>query len=144
MKSEFSAGAVVFILDDSKAKYLLLKNDQTNYWDFPKGKVEGGETKEQTAAREIKEESGLDVELVDGFSDIIKYMYTSRDGEVISKEVVFFLAESLSGDVKLSPEHDQYQWLPFKEAYKKITYTNSRKVLERANQVLSHILDMAG
>ena len=141
MKKECSSGAVVFILSDGKPLYLLLKNDQTNYWDFPKGKIEEGETREQTAIREIKEESGLDVDLIDGFSDVIKYMYTSKEGVIISKEVTFFLAKSPTDTVILSPEHGEYQWLPFKDAYKRITYTNSRKVLERANQVLSHIID---
>ncbi|MBT3455466.1 NUDIX domain-containing protein [bacterium] len=141
MIKEFSSGAVVFIVSsNNKVLYLLLKNDQANYWDFPKGKVEANETKEQTAEREIHEESGLKVTLLDGFSDIIKYSFTNKAGQQVSKEVTFFLAQAFDDKVTISHEHGDYTWLPFKEAYQKITYTNSRKVLERANQVLLHII----
>ena len=142
MINEFSAGAVVFKIDaDGKVFYLLLKNDQSNYWDFPKGKMEEGETLEQTALREIKEETGLDTELVHGFSDAIRYNFSTREGKNIDKEVTFFLGLSHSSDVKISDEHGDFIWLSFVEAYQKITYPNSRRVLERANQVLAHLKD---
>ena len=142
MKKECSAGAVVFrVSEDKKVLYLLLKNDQSNYWDFPKGKVEATETIKQTALREIKEETGLDTEIVLGFSDVIKYNFTSRAGELVDKEVTFFLALANTDKVKISDEHGDYIWLSFVEAYEKVTYPNSRRVLERANQVLAHFAD---
>ena len=140
MKKESSAGGVVFFVSqkDKSVKYLLLRNDQI--WGFPKGKLEPEETLENAAIREIKEETDLDVELISGFSDTIKYTFTNSKGEPVSKEVTFFLARALQNKVTISEEHVDSRWLSFKDTYKKITYINSRKVLERANQVLEHII----
>ena len=74
MPTEKSCGAVVFKQQkDGSVKYLLL-HYEAGHWDFPKGKQEKNEKEEQTAAREIKEETGIeDIEFVDGFREMVKY-----------------------------------------------------------------------
>ncbi|MCI4464718.1 MAG: NUDIX domain-containing protein [Thermoproteus sp.] len=131
---EVSAGAVVFYDGGGEVEYLLLLYPG-GHWDFPKGNIEAGETPERTALREIKEETGLDVELVPGFKEEIEYFYY-RERRRIKKRVIYFLARARSKDVKLSWEHKGYVWLPFGQALARITFENSREVLAKAHRFL--------
>src|SRR3989338_2110609 len=110
MPKEKSCGAIVFRKQkDGTVKYLLL-HYEAGHWDFPKGNQEKNEKEEQTASREIKEETGIeDVEFIDGFRDIIKYFYKKAQ-ETVYKEVAFFLAQTRTEHVILSKEHIGYAW----------------------------------
>jgi len=131
---EVSAGAVVFYRGDA-LEYLLL-HYPAGHWDFPKGNVEPGETPEKAALREIKEETGLDVELLLGFREEVEYVYT-RERRRIRKKVIFFLAKAPTKEVRLSWEHKDYAWLPFSQALARLTYDSSRRVLAKAHRYLS-------
>lgn len=138
MPKEKSCGAIVFKRQKDGAKYLLL-HYEAGHWDFPKGHMEKNEKEEITAAREIKEETGIDdIEFVDGFRDVIKYFYKKGE-ETMHKEVVFFLAESATEEVKLSFEHIGYAWLGYEHAFKKLTFNNSKELLRKANHFLYKI-----
>ena len=135
MAQEKSCGAVVFKRQKDSAKYLILHYG-AGHWDFPKGKQEKNENEEQTAIREIREETGIeDIKLLDGFKETIKYFFKKGE-ETIYKEVVFFLAETHSQEVTLSSEHIGYAWLSYEHAYKKLTFNNSKELLEKANHFL--------
>lgn len=135
MTKEISCGAVVFRKQKDGVKYLLL-HYEAGHWDFPKGNQEKNEKEEQTAAREIREETGIeDIEFVNGFNETIKYFY-KKEEETVYKEVVFFLAQSATKDVKLSSEHIGYAWVSYEHAMKKLTFNNAKELLERANRFL--------
>ena len=136
MGKEKSCGSIVFKKQkDKSVKYLLL-HYEAGHWDFPKGNQEKNEKEEQTVAREIKEETGIeDIEFVEGFQEILKYFYRKGE-ETIYKEVIFFLAESATEEVKLSFEHIGYAWLSYENAYKRLTFNNSKELLRKANQFL--------
>lgn len=135
MLRERSAGAVVFRSKGGKREYLVLLYP-SGHWDFPKGNLERGEAPEQTAAREVREETGLTkIRFINGFKEKITYYY-KRGGSVVRKEVVYFLVEALSSDVKISWEHLGYKWLEYEEAVKRVTYETSRRVLEKAEDYL--------
>ena len=135
MLRERSAGAVVFRRRSGLREYLLL-HYPSGHWDFPKGNIEKGESPMKTAAREIKEETGLDeFRFISGFEEKITYYYRKGDS-VVRKEVVYFLVEALSSDVRISWEHTGYKWLEYEKALKTVTYETSRKVLERAEEFL--------
>ena len=92
MTQEKSCGSVIFKRQKDGIKYLLL-HYSAGHWDFPKGHQEKNEKEEQTAAREIKEETGIeDIEFVDNFLETIKYFYKKGE-ETVYKEVIFFLAQ---------------------------------------------------
>ena len=135
MPKEKSCGAIVFKKQKDGIKYLLL-HYEAGHWDFPKGNQEKKETEEQAAAREVKEETGIeDIGFVKGFRETIKYFY-KKGKETIYKEVVFFLAESATENVKISLEHIGYIWISYEDAYKKLTFNNSKELLRKANQFL--------
>ena len=135
MSKEKSCGAVVFKRNKDGIKYLLL-HYEAGHWDFPKGHQEKNEKEEQAAAREIKEETGIqDIEFVGNFRETIKYFYKKGE-ESVYKGVVFFLAESATEDVTLSNEHIGYAWLSYEDALKKLTFNYAKALLKKANQFL--------
>ncbi len=145
---EKSVGAVIFRQEDGKRKYLLL-HYPSGHWDFVKGHVEKDETEEETMRREILEEAGIaKVEMIRGFKDRSKFFYRAKqlekekrlkNGDAINvfKRVVYYLAEVEQGEIRISFEHIDFGWFDYEQAYKKITYKNSRDILERADKFLS-------
>jgi bis(5'-nucleosidyl)-tetraphosphatase len=132
---EKSAGAIIYRKEDSKAKYLTLLYG-AGHWDYVKGNVEPDEEEEETVLREAEEEAGLmDLKLIRGFKERLSYFYKSG-GKTISKEVVFYLGETQTKDVKLSFEHKAYKWLELDKALKQVTYKNSRDVLKKADKFI--------
>jgi len=135
MLREKSCGAVVFIAQEGTAKFLLL-NYAAGHWDFVKGNVETNETEKETVVRELKEETGItEAHFVEDFREAIAYFYR-RQGQTIHKEVVFFLMEAYNDKVRLSFEHVGFIWLTYHHALEKITFKNSKDVLQKANDFL--------
>ena len=136
MALEKSCGAVVFKRQkDNTAKYLVLHYG-AGHWDFPKGKQEKNENEEQTALREIREETRIDeIDLLDGFRESVRYFF-KRGEETVYKEVVFFLAETHTDEVTISSEHIGYAWLNYGHAHKKLTFNNSKELVTKANHFL--------
>jgi bis(5'-nucleosidyl)-tetraphosphatase len=136
MPSEKSCGALIFRDDGGKRLYLILHYTGGNH-DFPKGHVEQGESEEQTARREIEEETGItSLEFIPLFRERVSYSFY-RSGELVPKHVVFFLAKTGEKEVRLSCEHMGFEWLESEEAKKRVTYGNARKLLEKAEAHLS-------
>ncbi len=128
---ELCAGFV--IVNDNK--YLLL-HYKIGHWGFPKGHIEKGESPEQAAVRELVEETGIkDFIAMPGFVERIKYFFR-KEGSVIAKEVVFFLARTEEKNVVLSPEHVDFVWLSFDDALKKLTFESTKNVLKKAEGFL--------
>lgn len=136
MVEERSAGAVLFRENSGTLVYLLL-HYHAGHWDFPKGNVEKGEQELDTVRREVKEETSINnIEFVDGFRKKIEYNY-KRNGKLVHKQVVFYLAKTDVKDVKLSFEHKGYGWLNYEQALKRLTYKNAKITLEAANSFLN-------
>ena len=133
-QKERSAGAVIFS-KDTQRKYLLLHYSE-GHWDFPKGHIEKGESEEQTALREIKEETGITgITFIGGFKENLHYFYTFNKAPIF-KSVVFYLAQADKADVILSFEHIGFVWLPYKEALIRLTYKNAKEILKNAETFL--------
>jgi len=151
MPVEKSAGAVVFYRGEGgKIEYLVLQGHRgEKRWGFPKGMIEPGEKLEETALREIKEEAGLQNPiLIDGFKETIRYFMKvkfeyqlSRGlkmGETVLKFVTYFLAESKDKDVKLSFEHEGFEWLNYEDAMERLKPLKTMQpVLKKADEFLT-------
>ncbi len=136
MLNEKSCGAVVYA-KNPEVNYLILQYE-AGHWDFVKGNVEEGETEQQTVTRELSEETGItDAQFLDGFKENITYFY-KRQGSTVYKEVVFFLMETKTKQVKLSFEHIGFQWLTYERTMEKLTFKNARDVLKRAHEYLKN------
>ncbi len=134
MSYEKSCGAVVYKTSNKGIKYLLLKSiGLDSYWGFPKGHMEYSETEEETALREIFEECGLKVNLIDGFRATDKYNIDN----FIEKEVVLFLGEADNSLIKIQVEEiEDYRWCNYEEAKSLLTYESGRRILSETNQFL--------
>lgn len=133
---EKSCGLVVFRKAQPENLYLLL-HYPSGHWDFAKGHVEAGETEEQTAIRELAEETGITkVNLIPGFRHAISYRYL-RQGRQSNKQVVFFLAETAQDAIEISHEHQDHIWLPYSEALAKLTFDNAKQLLIKSHTLLS-------
>ncbi len=131
MAIETSAGAVVFYRAEP-IEYLLLLS---NFWGFPKGHIELGEDERTAALREIHEEAGLRVTLLDGFRYVEKYAY-QRNGNLNPKIAIYFLGESDTRASRLSHEHSDMAWLSFDAALARLQFDGLRDTLRAANEFL--------
>ncbi len=106
-------------------------------WCLAKGTPESGETLEQTALREVQEETGLEVE-IDAPLGTIQYWFSRREPNTrFHKTVHYYLMAPVGGGIDLhDPEFDVVQWFPSEEALEALTYANEAEVLRRALEVL--------
>ncbi len=134
MSYEKSCGAVVYTTSNKGIQYLLLKSiGLDSYWGFPKGHMEYSETEEETALREVFEECGLKVNLIDGFRATDKYNIDN----FIEKEVVLFLGEADNSLIKIQVEEiEDYRWCNYEEAKSLLTYESGRRILSKTNKFL--------
>ena len=148
MAIEKSAGAIIFYREkNGEIKYLLLKH-RAGHWNFPKGLIEDGENLQDAALRECKEETGLEeIELIPDFKETIKFFFKVKYdyqlergfkiGQTVLKFVTYFLVQSKTKDVKISFEHEDYEWLGFEKALERLKkYKNSKEILQKAKDFI--------
>lgn len=128
MKYEKSCGAAVYEIRCG-VLFFLVEHMVKGHLSIPKGHVEGNETEEETAAREIREETGLEVRLDTVFRHEVSY--SPEEGNL--KQVVFFAAEALPGKMANQEcEVSALEWLPYDEAVQRVTYETDKDVLSHA------------
>lgn len=135
IKTHISSGAVVAKREDGAYKVLLMYRVATKSWHLPKGTQHEKESLEETALREVKEETGLKVELNDYLGKIHSVIY--REGREIPKETHYFLATPVGGDMKdHDAEHDEIEFVPFDEALRRLQnfslHEEEGKILKKA------------
>ena len=129
-----SCGAVVYFMKDGEPLYLLIKNRSQNMG-FPKGHVERGENEQQTALREVKEETNLFVTLENGFREY--YSYTINFCR--KKQAVYFLAKASDGKI-IVPKNEilSYSVVSYKDAVRLLSHNNERMVLRNAHEYIKN------
>lgn len=126
---ENSCGAIVF--NENTEKILLVKMHNGN-WGFPKGHIENNETKEETAIREVQEETNVNIKIIPNFEREIKYI----PNEKTIKKVTIFAGITQDEEVKIDTfEIEDFQWCTYEEALKLVTYKLQKDVLEKARKV---------
>ncbi len=139
MVSEKSVGILLHYNE-----YWLLLQHGGGHWSWPKGHVEKGETEKDTALRELEEETGIcpaEVMLDDTFREETHYSF-KRGSEKVDKTVAFFVGESVTKKVRISFEHQTYNWLPADQALNKITYKTDQDVFRKAVECLQKKQDL--
>ena len=130
MRLEKSCGALIYKYINNDLYILLLKHNSGHY-SFAKGHVENNETEEETAIREIKEETNLDVNIDTRFRSVHRY----SPKENVLKDVILFVAtlkNDTSKEKNQESEIEKLIWLEEKEAIEKVTYDDDRKELIKA------------
>ena len=134
-----SAGGVVFRNGQNGPEVLLCGRNLPVLWALPKGGPDSGETREQTAIREVNEETGLEVKLEE-FIDSIDYWFVRPcDGVRCHKTVFYYLMSVTGGDIsRHDREFDEVRWFAPGEALKIMTYENEVKVVEKGLPMASN------
>jgi 8-oxo-dGTP pyrophosphatase MutT (NUDIX family) len=131
MKKEVSCGTITFY----KGKVLLIKQNK-GYIGFPKGHVENGETEEETAIRETKEETNIDVKIHKDKKYCINY---DVDGK-INKDVVLFLAEPISFETrKQDSEVEKTMWVDVSLVCDYLSYDDTKEIFMEALDDIEHL-----
>ena len=126
---EKSCGAVVYKVNEKGKICFLLIKQKTGHFGFPKGHVEPGETEEQTATREIKEETNIDVKVNTAFRAVSTYYPTKG----VLKDVIFFLATPKSDEIIAQPEEVEVAlWCSYFYAKKILTHKQNKNILKNA------------
>ncbi|ACV38574.1 NUDIX domain-containing protein [Leptotrichia buccalis] len=129
-KYENSCGAIVF--NENTEKVLLVKMHNGN-WGFPKGHIESNETKEETAIREVFEETNIKIKIIPNFEREIKYI----PNENTIKKVTFFAGITQEENVIVEThEIEDFKWCTYEEALKLVTYKLQKDVLEKSRKVI--------
>lgn len=141
VKREISAGGAVFRKQDKELLWLLVqpkRNDSNKpiHWRLAKGIIEEGESTEATARREVEEEAGIKVKVLDKIGKTT-YFYTFK-GQRIFKIIIFYLMQyqGETGNGVDGIEIEKSQWLPYQEAYQKLTFDSEKKILGKAKKIL--------
>jgi 8-oxo-dGTP pyrophosphatase MutT (NUDIX family) len=134
MKFEFSAGGIVYKKEDSKIYILVSQHSQHLGWVFPKGLIGDHvekEKKEDTAVREVKEETGAQAEIVKQIKPVT-YWYI-WDREKRKKTVYYFIMRYTGGDItQHDTEMSQVEWLPEDKVLDRLTYKGDKDAYKEA------------
>lgn len=134
MSTEVASGAVVYQQKDGHPAYLLLQSATSDFWGFPKGHLEGNETLAETAQREIREETQLDVQLDTNFKTYTEYALPNGN----LKQVTLFVSQVPTGVAvtRQKVEISAVGWFDYATARKRLTYDNLKKMLDQANDYI--------
>lgn len=140
MKFEFSAGGIVYKKEKSQTMILVCQHSQHHGWVFPKGLIgdtKENEGKEETAVREVEEETGVQAKIIKPLTPVT-YWYVWQK-ERIKKTVYYFIMEYLSGDISQHDmEMENVEWLPAHDVEKRLTYKSDKLVWKEAVSYIKH------
>ena len=124
LKKEKSCGCIII----KNKKVLLVYEKNRNFWGFPKGHMEDGETEIETALREVKEEVGLDVEIVKDRRYTLNYVIRDE----IDKTTVLYIAKAKNEEIIMQEnEIENIRWCSFEEALNTLTFDNWKEMFKK-------------
>jgi bis(5'-nucleosidyl)-tetraphosphatase len=138
MKNDQSIGVITYFQFPRSVKYLLIKH-RKGHWSFPKGHPDNGESKIETALRELKEETGVSKIQLLSKKILLKesYKFTNGKGVKILKKVDYFIAEAKNKKVKIDfNEVVNFKWCTHKAGTEKITFNESKSILKKADKIV--------
>lgn len=137
--NQISAGGVAFRKAGGNVEIALIRTAAEGRWQLPKGIIDPGETPEQAALREVREEAGIVCELIEPIEVIEYWFYAAYDGtrKRYHKQVHFFLMQYLSGDVA---DHDdevvEAKWLQINEAADLLAFKSEKELVSKAIELI--------
>lgn len=133
MTKEKSCGALVYRIYRDRIQMLIIKHRMGGHWSYPKGHVENDETETETALREVLEETGLSIRILDNFREQVSY--SPYPG--VSKDVVYFLGYAKESKTRKQVEEiSDIRWVDLSQCHKYLTYPNDKMLLDHAKKYL--------
>jgi 8-oxo-dGTP pyrophosphatase MutT (NUDIX family) len=136
---QVSAGGVAYRMLDGRIEVALISVGQNERWQLPKGTIDKGELNEAAALREVREEAGIDAELIVLLDTVEYWYYATQHGKRVRyhKHVHFFLMRYLAGDVN---DHDhevnEARWVEIGEAITVLAFKSEQEVVQKAQAYL--------
>jgi 8-oxo-dGTP pyrophosphatase MutT (NUDIX family) len=135
VENAVSAGGVVARIADNGLEIVICGRDADGVWGLPKGTPNEGETMEETAVREVTEETGLEVEILDKVG-IVEYWF-ARSGTRFHKWVHYFLMKATGGDpANHDLEYDRVEWRPVDDAMETLTFKNEIEMVVKVREMV--------
>lgn len=135
MITEKSCGAIVFTKENGQIKYIIIQSKE-GFYGFPKGHTEGTETEIQTALREIAEETGLSVDIIEGFRTEDHHTFI-HNGETRMKHIVYFCGEYYDQTpTAQETELKSIHLMDYKTAISVFQFESSKRILTEAHNFL--------
>jgi 8-oxo-dGTP diphosphatase len=137
--NQVSAGGVAYRKVDNRIEVALISVGFNARWQLPKGTVDKGEAHEVAALREVREEAGIEAEVITLLNTVEYWYFASLSGTRVRyhKFVHFFLMRYLAGDVR---DHDhevnEARWVEIGEAISQLAFENEREVVKKAHGIL--------
>lgn len=116
---------------------LLILSSRNRRWEFPKGRLQSGESDETAALRETIEETGItELALIPGFDEEIFFRFSVEEGGVIDKSVRYFAFRTTTSDIKLDDKHSDYRWCSKEEALELLYHENYQRLIRGLYELL--------
>ncbi|HLA95844.1 MAG TPA: NUDIX hydrolase [Pyrinomonadaceae bacterium] len=139
---QFSAGGIAYRTNEANIEIAIILTSAEGRWQLPKGIIDPGETAEQAAIREVREEAGIVCKLLEPIDTIEYWFHGNFDGtnKRYHKKVQFFLMKYLSGNVA---DHDhevtEARWIKIPDAIRLLAFKSEIEVVEKAVEMISAI-----
>jgi len=134
--AEYSSGGVVYRRTETGYEFVAVQRARHGDWSLPKGHIEKGESKEEAALREVKEETGIEARIVSDLQEVV-YFYKRPKQGLTRKSVYYYLMEALTDDLG-GPnwEVSESRWVLMSEADGLLSYANDKKTVQQALKAL--------
>jgi 8-oxo-dGTP diphosphatase len=138
-KRQVSAGGVAFRVRGHRTEVAIISVGDDSRWQLPKGLVNRGETVESAAVREVREEAGVETEIVTPMDTVEYWYYSTLAGKRVRfhKLVSFYLLRYKSGNVR---DHDhevnEARWVTIDRALEMLTFASEKRIVDRAKQLI--------
>ncbi len=139
---QISAGGVAFRLNDSEQQVAIVSVNPSRRWQLPKGIIDAGETEQQAALREVREEAGIECEILEKIETVEYWYVAAAKGERVRfhKFVHFFLLKYISGDVcDHDHEIDEARWVSLREAIEMLAFKSEKDVVGKASELIANL-----
>lgn len=136
---QVSAGGAAFRINNGKTEFAIIAVNPSRRWQLPKGLIDDGETEEQAALREVREEAGIECKTLEKIEKIEYWYFGNENGKRVRyhKFVHFFLMKYVSGDVK---NHDtevvEVRWVSPDEAVEMLAFDAEKEVIKKGFQLI--------